>query len=72
MSVAFVFLTAFNGHGSEHHLINQGRIEGETIRNNKDRKLISKKEESLHNRAMEKNAMAKRKVKVTMATMPWE
>jgi hypothetical protein len=72
MSIAFVQLTAFNAHGSEHNLINQGRIEGETIRNDNAKKIVSKKEESLYIRNREKQADAKRNVKVTMTKMPWE
>ena len=69
---AFVMLTAFNAHGSEHNLINAGRIEGETIRNDNAKKAISKKEEIAYSRAMERAAMGKRQAKVTIKKLPWE
>lgn len=70
---AFIMMTAFNAHGSEHNLINAGRIEGETIRNDNEKKRISKAEEIQYMKTQEKNAENRRpKAKVKLAKAPWE
>ncbi len=85
--MANIFLGSFNAHGSQHMLANpksreeqnalmarakeSGKLRGKEIGKGPTATLHTQAENAEYNRRMEQNKANRRKVKVTLAEMPW-
>ena len=73
MGIASVMMQAFNGTASEHNLIGtRTRKDSETIRIDNATKIVRADEIASYGRSLERAAMAKRQVKVSIPKAPWE